>query len=99
MIKQLILNLVLFAGLANIIWLFYFIYTTEHAYTIANIPLPYLTIILVYLPITLVQIPLIVFVANLFIYKQKNWYAFVPAFVALIPNAIFVIGSLFFKNP
>jgi len=91
-----ILNSIIFIGLANILWLSYYIYTTDDSYVVANIPPSFLKIILVYLPMLLTLIAMVIFFIDLIIYKEKNWRAFLPAFIAIMPDAIFVIGSLYF---
>jgi hypothetical protein len=94
--KSPVLNSITFIGLVNILWLSYYIYTTEDSYLVANIPPQFLKIILVFLPVLLTLISVVIFFIDLIIYKEKNWHAFLPAFIALIPDARFVIGSLYF---
>lgn len=96
MAKKLIQRILLILGILNILWLLYFIFSTERAYVVANIPETLFKPILVYIPALLTIGSISIFFTDLLKYKVKNWSTFLIAFIAILPDAIFVIGSVYF---
>jgi hypothetical protein len=97
--KHLFLKILMVAAVLNLCWLMYFVFTTSHAYVIATLPDLYFNSILIYIPLIIMLASLIYFFAIFFMTKRKEWLAFVPAFLALVPDTLFIMGSIFFAQP
>lgn len=87
------------AATLNVLWLGYFIAISEHAYVIANLPDIYFNSILLYIPLILLAVSLVSFFSIFFLKKRNEWIWFLPAFLAILPDAVFVMGSVFFAQP
>jgi hypothetical protein len=94
--KHYLLKVIAMLGIFNLLWLIFLIFATKADYTIVPISETYTGIRLLYLPICLTTASILVFFFDLIRHKEKNWFAFFAAFIALLPDAVFVIGSLWF---
>ena len=74
----------------------YYAVTSEHAYVVANFPHPLDYIELIYLPAILTILPTCIFLYDLIVNKQRNWFLFFVSFISNLSSTIFVIGSLLF---
>jgi hypothetical protein len=80
----------------HILIMIYYSVTSEHAYVVANFPHPIDDIELLYLPIILTVLPISIFIYDLIVNKQKNWFVFFISFISNLSSTIFVIGSILF---
>lgn len=95
-IKKILTYLLLSLSIFHLIVMLYYAVISEHAYVVANFPHPLENIELIYLPSILTILPICIFLYDLIVNKQKNWFIFLIGFISNISTNIFVIGSLLF---
>jgi hypothetical protein len=94
--KHYILKILALLGILNLLWMIYQIITTTPDYTIVPVTGLYTVVMLFYVPLGVTAASILVFLTDLARYREKNWFAFFAAFIALLPYAIFIVGSLWF---
>jgi hypothetical protein len=94
--KKTLIYLLLTLSLVHLIIMIYYSVTSEHAYIVANFPQSIEKIELIYLPVILTILPGCIFLFDLIVNKQKNWFVFFINFISNLSLTIFIIGSLLF---
>jgi hypothetical protein len=95
--KKTIINILLCLSILHLFIMLYYSITSEHAYVVANFPPKLDGIMLIYSPIILTAAAVLIFIFDLIVNKEKNWYMFLIAFIVnLSQSSVFVIGSLLF---
>lgn len=76
------------------LFLVLYIICSKSMYLITGTNAFYFSIVLIYLPVSLTTLSLLLFLVDLLRHKEKNWFAFFAAFMAILPVSTFAIYIL-----
>lgn len=94
--KKNIINTLLLLSIIHLLTMIYYSITSEHAYMIANFPKSLFNIMLIYLPVFLTIATILIFLFDLIVYEEKNWFVLSITFFICLSEIIFTVGSLLY---
>ncbi len=96
--KEVIFKILIFIGIVNALTIVVSALIGQNAYTLANNISEYFNIILCYIPLIFISISILWYIIDLYFKVENRVNYFLLAFIGILSDAVFVIGSFIFAE-